>query len=79
MKTFIHLITIVVSFYAGIWNLFIKSIISACVMFGAGTLTGTAIGWTVLKCFFALPVTWMVYALLGVALFAIYYFVKGDL
>ena len=78
MKIAINIISMAIGFYTGIWSLFFKSIITACAMYDAGTLTGTYISWTILKCFLALPVTWLVYAFVGIALFVIYYFIKGD-
>ena len=39
--------------YVGGWLMFIQPIISACKSFDAGTLTGTIVGITVLKCIFA--------------------------
>ena len=39
--------------YVGGWMLFIQPIIEACQAFDAGTLTGTIVGITVVKCIFA--------------------------
>ncbi len=39
--------------YVGGWMMFIRPIIEACKAFDAGTLTGTIVGITVLKCLFA--------------------------
>lgn len=39
--------------YLGGWRMFIQPIIEACRAFDAGTLTGMIVGTTVLKCFFA--------------------------
>lgn len=39
--------------YVGGWMLFVQPIIEACQAFDAGTLTGTILGITVLKCIFA--------------------------
>ena len=39
--------------YVGGWMMFISPIIEACKAFDAGTLTGTIVGVTVLKCVFA--------------------------
>lgn len=44
---------IVGGLYVGGWLMFIQPIISACKSFDAGTLTGTIVGITVLKCIFA--------------------------
>lgn len=44
---------IVGGLYVGGWLMFIKPIIEACKAFDAGTLTGTIVGFTVLKCIFA--------------------------
>lgn len=39
--------------YVGGWLMFIKPIIACCMAFDAGALTGTMVGWTVIKCIFA--------------------------
>jgi len=39
--------------YVGGWLMFIQSIIGVCNAFDAHTLTGTLIGWAVIKCLFA--------------------------
>ena len=39
--------------YIGLWVMFIQPILTACSAFDAGTLTGTIVGITVLKCIFA--------------------------
>lgn len=39
--------------YVGGWLMFIQPIMTACKAYDAGTLTGTIIGVTVLKCIFA--------------------------
>lgn len=39
--------------YVGIWVMFIQPIMTACKAFDAGTLTGTMVGITILKCIFA--------------------------
>lgn len=39
--------------YVGGWLMFVQPIIDACKHFDAGTLTGTIVGVTVLKCIFA--------------------------
>lgn len=49
--------SIVLGVYAGVWQMFIHPIIEACMYFDAGTLTGTIIGITVLKCIFASAVS----------------------
>ena len=46
-------IGIVGGLYVGGWLMFIQPIIAACKSFDAGTLTGTIVGVTVLKCIFA--------------------------
>lgn len=38
------------SLYVGLWLLFIKPIIAACIAFDAGTLTAVLIGCTIIKC-----------------------------
>lgn len=44
---------IVAAIYFGLWAMFIKSILTACAAFDAGTLTATLVGWTVIKCLLA--------------------------
>lgn len=46
-------IGIVLAAYVGGWSMFIKPIIGCCQAFDAGILTGTMVGWCVLKCVFA--------------------------
>jgi len=57
MKNFIGFLFIIVGIvgglYIGGWMLFIQPIIEACQAFDTGTLTGTIVGITILKCFFA--------------------------
>lgn len=43
--------------YLGIWVMFFKAILTACAAFDLGTLTGSMIFVTILKCIFAGPVT----------------------
>ena len=47
------IVGVVGGLYVGGWMLFIQPIIEACQAFDAGTLTGTIVGITVLKCIFA--------------------------
>lgn len=60
MKDIIAIIVLALSFilaaYVGLWLMFIDPILYACSCFDAGTLTGTVIGMTILKCIFASPV-----------------------
>lgn len=49
----IYILGIISGLYVGVWLLFINPIIEACQHFDAGTLTGTIIGVTVIKCIFA--------------------------
>lgn len=42
--------------YTGGWLLFIKPIIAVGVAYGAGTLTGSMIGWTIIKCLVFAPI-----------------------
>lgn len=42
--------------YAGGWLLFIKPIIVVCAAYDAGTLTGSMIGWTIIKCLVFAPI-----------------------
>lgn len=60
MRYTISIIILALSFilaaYVGLWIMFIDPILYACSCFDAGTLTGTVIGMTILKCIFASPV-----------------------
>lgn len=49
----IAIVGIGLGLYVGGWLMFIKPIIACCMSFDAGTLTGTMVGWTVIKCIFA--------------------------
>ena len=60
MDKILALISYGLGLYVGIWNLLVKSIINACNMFDAGTLTGSDIGWTIFKCLMSFPVTYVV-------------------
>ena len=60
MKKFLQIIGIIIIIagvalgaYVGIGVMFIKPILSACAAFDAGTLTGSIVGLTVVKCIFA--------------------------
>lgn len=57
MKNVIGILFIIVGvlggLYVGGWLMFVQPIIAACKSFDAGTLTGTIVGITVLKCIFA--------------------------
>lgn len=44
---------IIAAIYFGAWVLLIKSILTACAAFDAGTLTAMLVGWTVIKCLLA--------------------------
>ena len=59
--------------YVGVWVMFIQPIISACQAFDAGTLTGSIVGITVLKCIFASCVG----VLIGYAGTILGYFIKS--
>lgn len=48
---------IVAAIYFGLYVMFIKSILTACAAFDAGTLTATLVGWTVIKCLLASAVS----------------------
>lgn len=50
------IIGIVLSIYTGGWLLFIKPIIAVCAAYDAGTLTGSMIGWTIIKCLVFAPI-----------------------
>lgn len=50
------IVGIVLSIYAGGWLLFIKPVISVCAAYDAGTLTGSMIGWTIIKCLVFAPI-----------------------
>ncbi len=79
MNKAIGLIAGIVGVYLGIWKLLIKTIIDVCVMFDAGTLTGATIGWSILKCLLAYPVTCIVFTIVAVVLMIIYLAIKGEL
>lgn len=49
--------------YVGGWLMFIQPILDACHHFDAGTLTGTIVGVTVLKCVFSGTVGWVIAAI----------------
>ena len=51
--TIIAIIFFLIGLYVGGYVMFIKSIMTACAAFDAGTLTGSLIGLTVIKCIFA--------------------------
>ena len=57
MKTVIAVLLVIAGviggLYVGGWLMFIQSIIGVCNAFDAHTLTGTLIGWAVIKCLFA--------------------------
>lgn len=52
MRETLFWITIIV----GAWLLFIKPIIAVCAAYDAGTLTGSMIGWTIIKCLVFAPI-----------------------
>lgn len=52
----VFILSIIAAAYIGLWVMFIDPIFYACSCFDAGTLTGTVIGTTILKCIFASPV-----------------------
>lgn len=60
MKETLFWITIIVgialSIYTGGWLLFIKPVIAVCAAYDAGTLTGSMIGWTIIKCLVFAPI-----------------------
>ena len=45
----VYAISIIISFYVGIWVMMVEPIIYACQCFDAGTLTATIIGITIIK------------------------------
>lgn len=47
------IIGIAAGLYVGGWLMFIQPILEACRCFDAGTLTGTIVGVTILKCVFS--------------------------
>lgn len=61
------IIGIAAGLYVGGWLMFIQPILEVCRCFDAGTLTGTIIGVTILKCVFSGAVGSII-ALLGVVL-----------
>ena len=50
------IIGIILGIYVGGWLLFIKPIVVACAAYDAGTLTGSMIGWTIIKCLVFAPI-----------------------
>lgn len=46
--------------YFGLWVMFIKAILTACIAFDAGALTGMLIGWTIIKCMLASTVAYLI-------------------
>jgi hypothetical protein len=50
--------------YVGIWLMVIQPIMQVCAAFDSGSLTALAVGITVLKCIFAVPV--------GIGIFAVF-------
>ena len=50
------IIGIVLSIYTGGWLLFIKPMMAVCAAYDAGTLTGSMIGWTIIKCLVFAPI-----------------------
>ena len=50
------IVGIVLGIYIGGWLLFIKPIIAVCAAYAAGTLTGSMIGWTIIKCLVFAPI-----------------------
>ena len=50
------IIGIILGIYVGGWLLFIKPIVVACAAYDAGTLTGSMIGWTIIKCLVFVPI-----------------------
>lgn len=60
MRETLFWITIIVGIalgiYTGGWLLFIKQIIAVCAAYDAGTLTGSMIGWTIIKCLVFAPI-----------------------
>lgn len=52
---------IAAALYYGLWVMFIRSILTACAAFDAGTLTATIVGMTVIKCILASTVAWIIF------------------
>ena len=50
------IVGIALGIYTGGWLLFIKPIIAVCAAYDAGTLTGSMIGWTIIKCLVFAPI-----------------------
>lgn len=50
------IVGIALGIYAGGWLLFIKPIIAVCAAYDAWTLTGSMIGWTIIKCLVFAPI-----------------------
>ena len=47
------IVGVISGLYVSIWSMFIQPILDACRAFDAGTLTGTIIGITIIKCIFS--------------------------
>ena len=65
--TVIIIACIICAAYVGGWLMFIQPILDACNHFDNGTLTGTIVGITVIKCAFA-SLVGSVIALIGVSI-----------
>lgn len=50
------IVGIALGIYTGGWLLFIKPIIAVCTAYDAETLTGSMIGWTIIKCLVFAPI-----------------------
>ena len=50
------IVGIALSIYTGGWLLFIKPVSAVCAAYDAGTLTGSMIGWTIIKCLVFAPI-----------------------
>ncbi len=53
VATIIVCLSILVGVYVGAWLMFAKPIIICCQAFDTGALTGTMIGWSIIKCVFS--------------------------
>lgn len=50
------IIGIALGIYAGGWLLFIKPIVTVCVAYDTGTITGNMIEWAIFKCLILAPI-----------------------
>ena len=59
----------IIAFVLGFIPLFFGSIISACIAFDSGALTGKIILWTIIKCLLAPSITWIYAFVLAILIY----------